>query len=768
MAQVTLTTAQRKRLVALIAERGGVHTELGQLNLLENAGLRAFTVRVSIGEDAQTFSQEVVRVLQDHGTLEATGQPALVSLLREMRELVRGHEEELAFIEGLLAPYDRGSTAPAGPPSAVTSVPTAPERPPGEPMKLFVSYRRRSWAFTYRLAEDLQLYIVADVFVDVESVDEADFEASILRHLRESDAVLLVVSEHTFDPSRIRRADDWVRREIAEALALNKPIVLAGVDGLVPPPPAELPEDIRRITKMQSIAFYPEYWTPAVKRLTDFIGKVTPVTAKSAPADRVDDEGAAPLPPQAEQPLASRATLDEAIQKLDDGDYERAVFLFQELHDYGFPSRYVDIDELLAQAMRERASAQRRREALGEYELIAMLARRPATLPQARRAWGRFREEYADFDEDPEGLPERLAERVAEAGRKQGPTVSRPVQEPHDIGRGKRLRSAIATVFLLGVAAVLYRLIFQTDVPATTHVPATTQLTLMATIEDPHSAPSDRAEAGRQLAEIGDPRPGVGLRSDGLPDIEWVDVPGGQFTMESEVYEDEKPVQQIDIEPFRISKYETTYAQYKAFLDAPDGYSNDRWWNEPVKLAERRPEPGNQSWPIGNHPAEGVSWYDAVAFSRWLTFRLRQAGEIGEDVEIRLPTEEEWEKAARGTDGREYPWGPEYVSGHANIDETAGGAGPHYLERTTAVGVYPQGASPYGVLDMAGNVWEWTLTEYASRKSDDESNSQVRVVRGGSWYRYLDLARAAFRNGVPPSGRYSGLGFRVAAAAPIK
>lgn len=264
MSQIALSNAQRKRLVALIAERSDVHTGLSRLNLLENSGLRVFIPRLNMDSDAQTFSQQVVRVLHEHGTLAATGQPALVSLLRELREMVRGHENELAFVDVLLAPYERGAAATIGPPPDREGVAAVPERPPGAPMKLFVSYRRKSWAFTHRLAEDLQRQIVADVFIDVESVDEADSEASILRHLRESDAVLLVVSEHTFDPARIQRKDDWVRREIAEALALNKPIVLAGVDGRVPPSPAGLPEDIRRIAKMQSIAFYPEYWSAAV------------------------------------------------------------------------------------------------------------------------------------------------------------------------------------------------------------------------------------------------------------------------------------------------------------------------------------------------------------------------------------------------------------------------------------------------------------------------------------------------------------------------
>src|SRR5438445_1048488 len=102
-------------------------------------------------------------------------------------------------------------------------------------MKLFISYRRKSWPFTHRLAEQLGRLVQADIFIDYKGVDETDFARSILKHLDDSDAVLVVVSEHTFAKDRIENPDDWVRREIAGALQLSKPTVLCCVDGLTPP-----------------------------------------------------------------------------------------------------------------------------------------------------------------------------------------------------------------------------------------------------------------------------------------------------------------------------------------------------------------------------------------------------------------------------------------------------------------------------------------------------------------------------------------------------
>jgi hypothetical protein len=123
-------------------------------------------------------------------------------------------------------------------------------------------------------SDQLGRMIQGDIFVDISGIDETDFDQSILSNLRNSDVVLLIVSEHTFAPDRIQYDDDWVRREIALALELDKPIVLVYVEGLYSPPPAELPENIRAITRKQGINFYPEYWDAAVQRLTDFVAKV--------------------------------------------------------------------------------------------------------------------------------------------------------------------------------------------------------------------------------------------------------------------------------------------------------------------------------------------------------------------------------------------------------------------------------------------------------------------------------------------------------------
>jgi formylglycine-generating enzyme required for sulfatase activity len=144
---------------------------------------------------------------------------------------------------------------------------------------------------------------------------------------------------------------------------------------------------------------------------------------------------------------------------------------------------------------------------------------------------------------------------------------------------------------------------------------------------------------------------------------------------------------------------------------------------------------------------------EAVAFCRWLSARL--------GYEIRLPTEWEWQRAATGGNpDNVYPWGAEWDNDCANTYESE-------LSRSTAVGVYPQGASSVGALDMSGNVYEWCLNEYDNPESTEVLGEGRRVVRGGSWFDYPELARAAFRRGLDPSLRLFLVGLRVACLAPI-
>jgi len=271
------------------------------------------------------------------------------------------------------------------------------------------------------------------------------------------------------------------------------------------------------------------------------------------------------------------------------------------------------------------------------------------------------------------------------------------------------------------------------------------QQRLIGLLDDLELDHETRDTIGRHLAVLGDPRPGVGVDQNGTPDIDWVAIPGGKVKLE-------EGGGTAKVAPFHMSRYLITNAQFWAFVDAEDGYGNSDWWKKTPEDANDGPQ--KPRWSEPNRPRETVSWYEAIAFCRWLSHRL--------DLEVRLPTEPEWQQAATGGEpGNAHPWGREWDARRCNTSESG-------LNRTVAVGLYPAGASAQGVLDLAGNLWEWCLNKYEKPEETaiDESVGS-RVVRGGSWDYYQDFARADYRYFNHPDDRRGRLGFRVVCSSPI-
>jgi hypothetical protein len=238
-----------------------------------------------------------------------------------------------------------------------------------------------------------------------------------------------------------------------------------------------------------------------------------------------------------------------------------------------------------------------------------------------------------------------------------------------------------------------------------------------------------RIEAREREPEPPKPPPDPNRRIHAKTGIELIRIPAGPF-----LYGDEKKT--LELSEYWIGRAPVTNAQYKRFLDANPKHRvpfRNEDWAQPYNWDQtRRTYPGDKA----DHPVVLVSWDDAKAFCDW-------AGLV-------LPSEQEWEKAARGTDGRIYPWGSEWVDGRCNTSEAGIGG-------TTPVGRYsPQGDSPYGCADLSGNVWEWTGSWY-------NKEQVARVLRGGSWSLNQRGARVALRNYLWPDYAYGNVGFRVAA-----
>jgi formylglycine-generating enzyme required for sulfatase activity len=210
-------------------------------------------------------------------------------------------------------------------------------------------------------------------------------------------------------------------------------------------------------------------------------------------------------------------------------------------------------------------------------------------------------------------------------------------------------------------------------------------------------------------------------------------IPAGDFTMGGEEGQDnEAPAHTVCVDAFYIDRFPVTNEEYKRFVDAT-GHPVPCYGVEWAEPYDYNWDPERQTPPEGKekHPIVLVSWEDAQAYATW-------AGK-------RLPTEAEWERAARGTDGRRWPWGDEFIEGRCNTKESN-------INGTSPAGQYsPDGDSPEGVSDMVGNVWEWTSSLFRPYPYDvnDGRESQEadgwRVLRGASWRNSLDRARCTAR-----------------------
>ncbi|MCP4657723.1 MAG: SUMF1/EgtB/PvdO family nonheme iron enzyme, partial [bacterium] len=293
----------------------------------------------------------------------------------------------------------------------------------------------------------------------------------------------------------------------------------------------------------------------------------------------------------------------------------------------------------------------------------------------------------------------------------------------------------------------------------------------------------ERTLAGTNLAHLDDPR----FDADAwylprTPTLGWVEVPAGSFLMGSDpqqykwaIEERESPQHSLELPTCYMARYPVTVQQFAEF----------------VASASYRPDDTRCLDGVSNHPVVLVSWYDAMAYCRWLGEKLRGIAQerlnkkiaesdpwqeamwkrlAGGELIVTLPSEAEWEKAARGSDGRIYPWGNDEDPGRANYDETG-------ISGTSSAGCFPGGVSPYGCEEMSGNILEWTRSLWGDdfskssfhypydscdgREDMEASEKYLRVLRGGSFLFIRRVARCAFRYWFGPRGRRGDGGFRV-------
>jgi formylglycine-generating enzyme required for sulfatase activity len=290
----------------------------------------------------------------------------------------------------------------------------------------------------------------------------------------------------------------------------------------------------------------------------------------------------------------------------------------------------------------------------------------------------------------------------------------------------------------------------EVQLPVPVEVPAEVQTPLpikppMEVLE-PEPAPAVPSRPTEGPSGKPGPKPEPPARAPQPLEPELVLIPAGEFLMGSDpekdrrAYENEQPQQRVYLPGYHIGRTPVTNAQYAAFVEA-SGYKPPKHWVD-RKLPDHKED----------YPVVYISWDDAMAYCRWLSKKNGQA--------YRLPSEAEWEKAARGTEGRIYPWGDAWELGRCNSNE--GGR-----DDTTRVDAYLEGASPYGILDMAGNMWEWTgslYRPYPYNPNDGREDPKAfgkRVLRGGAFYSGARRVRCAYRDSGGMDDWRGSYGFRV-------
>ncbi len=255
-------------------------------------------------------------------------------------------------------------------------------------------------------------------------------------------------------------------------------------------------------------------------------------------------------------------------------------------------------------------------------------------------------------------------------------------------------------------------------------------------------------------------------REENLPEVasvlpapfDWCEISSGPVTLRDATDYGGTSGERTFVDAFYMARFPVTNAQYQIFAEALDGYRNVGWWDfsdEAIAWREAHPHPDFTGFPGGDMPRTRVTWYESMAFCNWLTARLRAsaARPLPDDMIVTLPSEQQWQRAAVGDLLYFYPWGMSFDRMLCNTAESKN-------DQTTPVSRYLGSASPFDVIDLVGNVWEWGRNDW-STGSDNLHTGRERSVRGGSWLDSAEEAQVLNRDGYLANHSLNNLGFRV-------
>ncbi len=599
-------------------------------------------------------------------------------------------------------------------------------------MRLFVSYARVDKPYCIQIIEMLDVH---EVWYDQRLYAGQQWWKEILRRLDWCEGFIYLLSPESV-------ASEYCRREFELAVNLGRHIfpVLIHPDATVPP----------QIKDMQYADLRKGLTADAVRVLLNsiYIAERHKTTPPGLPVTSFSPEDT--RPPQ----INPTTVISVAASAMERGQYDQAVFLLKQAKANGYSSRFVKIEEVLTAAENGLEKQTFLREAEREYRGIASLIKNKGTRTLGCSSFAEFVQAFPDYD------PDNLSQICG------GPSISIPPTTA-------RLPAPPVADIPAPALAPVDPPVDVIDAPTdTTTLPDTTELPDALPHDELDVPPTDPPETvvdAADAAGTAEAAPVLEITSEAAPEpvdappaapangstytlplLEWKPVDGGMITLS---INEKSGLQQkhFYVDTFQMSKYPVTNGQYRTFLEAPDGYANADWWNYSTFAQNWRannPEPMPSRFSGEDRPRETVTWYDAVAFTHWLSSKLGKT--------VSLPTSAQWQRAAQGDEGRLYPWGDSFDPNLANTRESN-------LKTTTPVTRYPDGASPFGVFDMAGNVWEWCLNTKADAESQttDIATTDDRAVYGGAFVSPQRRSETAFHYYLNPQTFYASLGFRL-------
>ena len=612
--------------------------------------------------------------------------------------------------------------------------------------KIFISYRRDDTSgYAGRLYDRLSARFGKDgVFMDVEHLDPGvNFVKAINDAVSECDVLVALIGPRWLsaqDENGNRRLDnslDFVRLEIAAALEREIRVVPIRLDGALPPKQHQLPGNLQALAELNAVEIRHEHFYADADRLAHSI-----IRYREEDAQRREQEATQRIARQKAE--REQRVREQTEQKEKIADYWQKARAADEAEDWKAAQHHYR--QILELSSTHDGAQTGLLKATQNYELASLYG--DAIVYQSKghyqRALRNLRHIQAKAPgyKNVAGLIAALEARLVEP---------KPEKKPEPPPRQKRnaenalknipmraiwggLGFVIVTALLCWGGNALLEIIGQ-QAPE----PTATKIIVAATQTDTPRPATETVEILPTNTPL--PPTNTPVMPTMTPDfgVPMVLIPAGAFEMGSTKYDDEKPVHTVTLDAYYIDQYEVTNAQYAECVD--DGVCDP-----PSKSSSYSRDSYYGTSEYADYPVIYVSWYDAKAYCEW-----RGA---------RLPTEAEWEKAARGgLEGKQYPWGDEISCDRANY--TFGCVGD-----TSAVGDYAP--NDYGVYDMAGNVWEWVSSLYkgypydATDGREDLDSSEDRVLRGGSWYVSDIGARSAYRRDDSPSDIYDFIGFRCA------